>query len=119
MIEKVGKHTWMIQNDEMLIPLKVHARGLKRIDHEDITRKSDEPTQSVPEGSDQGDISHGTIEDDSESHEKSAPASPTGKKIGRSLPKERFSAEERFLAGLHETRSSTGRLRRGSLIEKY
>ncbi len=119
LIEKVGRHTWMIQNEEMLIPLKVHARGLKRIDHEAVMKKSDGPTQSVPEGSGQEEISHGAIEDDSESHEKSAPASPTGKEIGRSLPKERFSAEERFLASLHETRSSTGRLRRGSLIEKY
>jgi hypothetical protein len=119
LIEKVGRHTWMIQNEEMLIPLKVHARGLKRIDHEAIAEKSDETKRLVHEGSGNEDISHRAIEDGPESHEASAPASPTGKEIGRSLPKERFSAEERFLASLHETRSSTGRLRRGSLIEKY
>ena len=119
LIEKVGRHTWMIQNEEMLIPLKVHARGLKRIDHEAITEKSDETKRLVHEGSGNEDISHRAIEDGPASHEASAPASPTGKEIGRSLPKERFSAEERFLASLHETRSSTGRLRRGSLIEKY
>jgi hypothetical protein len=52
--------TWMIQNEDMLIPLKAHSRGLKKIHYEEwkkdkgkrsvesVESSAGEETQGVP-----------------------------------------------------------------------
>jgi len=111
LVEQVGKHTWMIQNEDMLIPLKAHSRGLKKIHYEE--RKKDQGKRSVESmESSAGEEAQGVppaIEE--------VTNEPSGEELGRGL-RSRLSPEERFLASVHSTSSISGRLRRGSLIGK-